>query len=106
MVGNQCLTPVSCPDLSTFNQITKICVCNNRNENIIDGVCRPCEENSSWNRDRCVCNTGFFRIGGICRTCDPRTRYNGTDCVCNLGFFGNRDLCTPCHPSCSQCSGP
>jgi len=85
---------------------TLSCVCNSRNEHIIDGACKACGVNSVWSKDKCVCSTGFFLIGAECRTCDPRTKYDGKDCVCNLGFFGNRDLCTPCHKSCSQCTGP
>lgn len=81
-------------------------MCNNRNENIINGACQSCGENSVWSNNQCVCTTGFFLIGGQCRACDPRTKYDGKDCICNLGYFGNRDLCTPCHKSCSQCTGP
>lgn len=104
--AGQCITTTSCPDRSTFNTATLSCVCNSRNENIIDGRCQPCGANSVWNKDKCVCNTGFFLIGAECRTCDTRTKYDGKDCICNLGYFGNRDLCTPCHKSCSQCTGP
>lgn len=103
--NGQCIVPTNCPARSTFNSASSSCVCNNRNENIINGVCQPCGDNSVWNKNQCVCNTGFFLIGAECRTCDPRTKYDGKDCVCNLGYFGNRDLCTPCHKSCSQCTG-
>lgn len=96
---------MSCPAGSRFNTATSSCVCIDANQNLVNGVCKSCGENSIWSNGQCVCNTNFFSIGGVCRACDPRTKYNGTDCLCQLGYFGNRDLCTPCHKSCSQCTG-
>ena len=57
-------------------------------------------------KDGCVCVSGYNKIDGVCRTCDPNSTYNGRDCICNHGFYGNADKCDKCHSSCGKCSGP
>ena len=53
-----------------------------------------------------MCRSGFYKINGWCRTCDINSTYNGRDCVCNHGFYGNADKCEKCHASCGSCEGP
>ncbi len=64
--GQVCKLIPKCPIGSTFDSISKVCVCSDKNSYLIKGSCTTCPANSAYNRKDCACNNGYVLLGANC----------------------------------------
>jgi hypothetical protein len=47
---------------------------------MINGVCRNCGANESYNGSTCICSQNTYNISGSCQSCPSNSRFNGSVC--------------------------
>ena len=78
-----------CTVHSTYNNITKECICDSGYVKSLGRCVRNCNAYENWVDGKCICKPGYNLIGYNCGVCPPQLHYDATYRICRQECLHN-----------------